>query len=111
LRTTDERCPFCGSSITDAMRDHVRIEHSARLSRAAMLALGASLALAACGESVSPHGSDARADEGRADRVIDTGIPCELDPACSSADYGAPPPPFDGGSGQRNGAPPAPHDA
>jgi len=99
------------------MRAHVSVEPSARVSRSVMLAIGASLALAACGDSVSPNGSDARADGAQPDRPsiqdtgTDTGLPCELDPACSSADYGAPPPPMDGGSGQRYGAPPPPFDS
>ncbi|MBL8683967.1 MAG: hypothetical protein JNK05_32645 [Myxococcales bacterium] len=122
VRTTDDRCPFCSAALSDAMRAHVSVEPSARVSRSVMLAIGASLALAACGESVSPNSSDARADSAQADRpavgdtgtptVADTGLPCELDPACSSADYGAPPPPpMDAGFGTRYGAPPSPADA
>ncbi len=96
------------------MHAHVSVEPSARVSRSVMLAIGASLALAGCGESVSPNVSDARSDGAQPDRASiadtgsDTGLPCELDPACSSADYGAPPPPMDAGSsGTRYGAPPA----
>jgi hypothetical protein len=118
VRTTDERCPFCATPLTDAMHAHVSVEPSARVSRAVMLAIGASLALAACGDSVSPSVSDVRSDGAQPDRVSvadtgsDTGLPCELDPACSSADYGAPPPPMDAGSsGARYGAPPACSDA
>lgn len=95
------------------MHAHVSVEPSARVSRSVMLAIGASLALAACGDSVSPTVSDARSDGAQPDRASvadtgsDTGLPCELDPACSSADYGAPPPPMDAGSsGARYGAPP-----
>lgn len=118
VRTTDERCPFCATALTDAMHAHVSVEPSARVSRSVMLAIGASLALAACGDSVAPNGTDARADTMQADRATvadtgnDTGLPCELDPACSSADYGAPPPPpMDAGFGTRYGSPPAPFDA
>ncbi|MFO0609216.1 MAG: hypothetical protein U0324_38990 [Polyangiales bacterium] len=126
---TERACPFCAAATPADLAARVRPEVKARMSRSAMAALGAALALSACsstvasGDGSAPNDSPAAdatpdaprpdvpaADAPRADVVDDDGGPVAL--------YGDPPPrdagvdvvDDDGGPVAEYGAPP-PQDA
>lgn len=123
--SSERACPFCAAAMPVDFSARVRPEVKARMSRSAMAALGAAIALSACSSSVvggdgsvtadtavdSPAADAApdapadvpRADVPRADVVADDGSP--------QAMYGTPPPTDagpddDGGGVAEYGGPP-----
>ena len=107
VRAADRACPFCSAVLPASLAGTAMPAAPPRLSRAAMLAFGASLALGACGSSSAATDTGVAQDaqpEATADAVADTGgpapaygapVPTDVGPddnGGSSADYGAPPP-------------------
>jgi hypothetical protein len=129
---SERACPFCHAAMPEDFSSRVRPEAPRRLSRAAVIALGTSLALAGCGDTVTASDAapttDASVDASR-DVVSDEGgvVPLYGDPpprdvvtdlvdddGAPVAEYGAPPP-LDAGTSDASsagmyGAPP-PRDA
>jgi hypothetical protein len=83
VRVTERACPFCSAARTPALAAHHLTEEPSGLSRAALLVLGASLALAAgCERGTAPNSQPTMVPR----------PPAASEP--SSADiYGAPPRP------------------
>lgn len=49
VRSSEARCPFCGAAVSSAMRGRVPRIPQGRLGRAAMMAIGATVATTGCG--------------------------------------------------------------
>lgn len=120
---TERACPFCAAATPADLAARVRPEVRSRLSRSAMAALGAALALSSCsstvagGDGSAPNDSPAAdatpdaprpdvpaADAPRADVVDDDGAPVALYGDPPPADAG--PPDDDGGPVAEYGGPP-----
>ncbi|MDP3275636.1 MAG: hypothetical protein Q8Q09_10605 [Deltaproteobacteria bacterium] len=116
VRATDPQCPFCGTAITEAQRLSVASAPSLshRLSRSAMLAVGASLTLGACASTTSGDRDGQVTADARPDAMDEGTIGALYGDPGPAPEYGAPPPPpmdagdSDGGPAPRYGAPPAP---
>lgn len=118
VRASDRACPFCDAAISPELAARVVPLPRERLDRAKIAAFGAaaSLALAACGQTVgngtggdsavpdAPVSRDARVEEGGA---TDAGAPPDVRNPCTNGivpAYGLPPPPScDAGGPDDNG--------
>lgn len=135
---SERACPFCASAMPADFTARVRPEVKARMSRSAMAALGAAIALSACSSSVAGGDGSVTADTAadspaadqsspdapapdapRANVVADDGSPLAMygtPPPVDAGpdDDGGPvaeyggPPPMDGGNVNLYGAPPRP---
>lgn len=102
VKITEGSCPFCRSALPEGFEAFAYPTTNKRLHRAAIAALGASLALAGCGASTSPAdsaGSDSATQQ-------DTGVAqdVQVTPDVSVAAYGISP--MDGGITPPYGIPP-----
>jgi hypothetical protein len=79
VRAVEAQCPFCSHALPRDLAAHAVPGTTQRLSRAAAVLFGTSLALAGCGGAVTPA-----EDLAPADAVADDGGPAPL--------YGLPPP-------------------
>jgi hypothetical protein len=96
IQATEGRCPFCDCATPEGFGAFEYPAVGRRMTRAAIAAFGASLALAACGTSTGP--GDGAADDARADVMQTPDVPVSA--------YGLPPPPEDGGVAPPYGIPP-----
>src|SRR5687768_7588143 len=126
--STERACPFCGAAMPADFSARVRPEMPRRLSRAAAFALGTTLALGGCSDTVTgtDSGNDAAPTDAASDVSGDEGgiAPLYGDPPPRDAgadvvddeggpvaEYGAPPPidaGTDGGLNAMYGTPPPP---
>ena len=97
IQSTESTCPFCNGILSADFADYSHTLPSKRLSRAALVAFGATVALAGCA------GSATAGDAGQ-DAMVQTDNPNAM-PEVSVAAYGLPPP-MDGGVAPPYGIPP-----
>ena len=64
VRASETACPFCQTELPEGLETQARPGVARRMSRAAALALGASLAVAACGDEVQSTNDSAGATSG-----------------------------------------------
>lgn len=118
VRASERVCPFCDAALPLGLASRAIPSPRERLNRSKLAVFGAtaSLALAACGQTVGngmgdsamadgPVSSDVRVEEVSAS---DTGLQPDVRNPCEgavSADYGAPPPPCDAGVPGDSGGP------
>ena len=104
VKISEGQCPFCATAFPQEWSQFAHPTTNKRLSRAAIAAFGATLALTGCAASTSPT-NDGGADSATQDSAqqTDTGV-VEEDSGIPIAAYGLPP--QDGGVAPPYGIPP-----
>jgi hypothetical protein len=102
IKTSEPVCPFCATALSAEFAAFSPTLPNKRMSRAALVALGATIALTGCAASTQPGDGSSR-DVQDASAMQDDRPNM---PEVSVSAYGLPPPPEDGGVAPPYGIPP-----